>query len=53
MKKNIGTLLLAIGLIAWGLVTLIPALSELDLIIAIFAIATGIFIIPETGRSTG
>ena len=43
--KNIGMLLLAIWLIAWGLVTLIPALSGLSLVLAILAIAAGIFIL--------
>jgi len=43
--KNIGMLLLAIWLIAWGLVTLIPALSGLVLVLAILAIAAGIFIL--------
>ena len=41
--KNIGMLLLAIWLIAWGLSALIPALSGLAL--AILAIAAGIFIL--------
>jgi hypothetical protein len=43
--RNIGMLLLAIWLIAWGLVKLIPALSGLDLVLAILAIAAGIFIL--------
>jgi hypothetical protein len=43
--KNIGMLLLAIWLIVWGLVTLIPALSGLGLVLAILAIAAGIFIL--------
>jgi len=38
-------LLLAIWLIAWGLVALLPALSGLYLILAILAIAAGIFIL--------
>ena len=38
-------LLLAIWLIAWGLVTLIPALSGLSLVLALLAIAAGIFIL--------
>jgi hypothetical protein len=38
-------LLLAIFLIAWGLFQLIPALSSLGLILAILAIAAGIFIL--------
>lgn len=43
--KNIGMLLLAILLIAWGLVTLIPALGSLHPVLAILAIAAGIFIL--------
>ena len=45
--KNIGMILLAIFLIAWGLVALIPALGGLGLILAILAIAAGIFILLE------
>ena len=44
LTKNIGMLLLATWLIAWGLVTLIPELSGLELMLAVFAIAAGIFI---------
>jgi hypothetical protein len=44
-KKNIGMLLLAIFLIAYGLFALIPALSGLSLVLAILAIAAGIFIL--------
>lgn len=43
--NNIGMLLLAIWLIAWGLITLIPALSGAGLVLAILAIASGIFIL--------
>jgi hypothetical protein len=43
--KNIGMLLLAIWLIAWGLVWLIPALGGLGVVWALLAIAAGIFII--------
>jgi hypothetical protein len=43
--RNIGMLLLAIWLIAWGLFQLIPALSGLGLLLAILAIAAGIFIL--------
>ena len=43
--RNIGMILLAIFLIAWGLVALIPALGGLGLILAILAIAAGIFIL--------
>jgi hypothetical protein len=44
-KKNIGMLLLAIWLIAWGLAALIPALSGFSVVLAILAIAAGIFIL--------
>ena len=43
--RNIGMLLLAIFLIAWGLTALIPALSGLGPVLAILAIAAGIFIL--------
>ncbi len=43
--KNIGMLLLAIWLIAWGLVTLIPALRGLSTGLSILAIAAGILIL--------
>jgi hypothetical protein len=42
---NIGFLLLGILLILWGLVQLIPALGGLGIILAILAIAAGIFIL--------
>jgi hypothetical protein len=45
--RNIGMLLLAIWLIAWGLFELIPALKGLGLVLAILAIAAGIFILLE------
>jgi hypothetical protein len=45
ITKNIGMLLLAIFLIAYGLFALIPALSGLVIILAILAIAAGIFIL--------
>jgi hypothetical protein len=38
-------ILLAIFLIAWGLITLIPSLSSLWVILAIVAIVAGIFIL--------
>ena len=44
-KRNIGMLLLAIWLIAWGVITLIPALGGLVLVLAVLAIAAGIFIL--------
>ena len=44
-NRNIGMLLLAIWLIAWGLVSLIPALSGLGVVLAILAIAAGVFIL--------
>ena len=43
--KNIGMLLLAIWLIAWGLFELIPALGGLSLVLALLAIAAGIFLL--------
>jgi hypothetical protein len=45
LTKNLGMLLLAIWLIAWGLMALIPALSGLSLILAILAIAAGVLIL--------
>lgn len=45
ITRNIGMLLLAILLIAWGLFQLIPALGGLGVILAILAIAAGIFIL--------
>lgn len=42
---NIGMLLLAIWLIAWGLFALIPGLGGLTIILALLAIAAGILII--------
>jgi len=43
--KNIGLLLLSIFLIAWGLIALVPSLSALSPILAILAIASGVFIL--------
>ena len=43
-NRNIGMLLLAILLIAWGFVTLL-GLGSLMVILAILAIAAGIFIL--------
>jgi hypothetical protein len=43
--KNIGMLLLAIWLILSGLATFIPALSSMGVILAILAIAAGVFIL--------
>ena len=43
--KNIGMLLLAIWLVLWGLTALIPALSGLGPVLAVLAIAAGIFIL--------
>jgi hypothetical protein len=45
ITKNIGMLLLAIFLIAYGLIALVPALGGLSLILAILAIAAGVFIL--------
>ena len=44
-NRKVGIFLLAVWLIAWGLVSLIPALSGLDVVLAILAIAAGIFIL--------
>ncbi len=44
ITKNIGMLLLAIFLIAWGLVQLL-GIGGLGVILAILAIAAGIFIL--------
>jgi hypothetical protein len=38
-------LLLAIWLIAWGLIALIPALGGLSVVLALLAIAAGVFIL--------
>jgi hypothetical protein len=43
--KNIGMLLLAIWLIVSGLAAFIPALGGLGVVLAILAIAAGIFIL--------
>jgi hypothetical protein len=43
--RNIGMLLLAVWLIAWGLVALVPAFSGLGMVLAFLAIAAGIFIL--------
>jgi hypothetical protein len=48
LTKNIGMLLLAIWLIAYGLIALVPAISAITgigLVMAILAIAAGIFIL--------
>lgn len=45
LTKSIGMLLLSIFLIAFGLFALIPALKGLDVVLAILAIAAGIFIL--------
>jgi hypothetical protein len=44
LTRNIGMILLAILLIAWGLITLL-GISGLGVILAIIAIAAGIFIL--------
>jgi hypothetical protein len=43
--KNIGMLLLAIFLIVWGLIALVPSLGALSPVLAILAIAAGVFIL--------
>ena len=45
ITRNIGMLLLSIWLIVSGLVAFVPALSGLGLILAILAIAAGVFIL--------
>ncbi len=45
ITRNIGMLLLAIWLILTGLATFIPFLGGLGVILAILAIAAGIFIL--------
>ena len=45
ITKNIGMLLLAIFLIIWGLIALVPSLSALSPVMAILAIAAGVFIL--------
>ena len=43
--KSIGMLLLAIFLIAYGLFALIPSLGSLSVVLAILAIAAGVFVL--------
>jgi hypothetical protein len=43
--RNIGMLLLAIFLILYGLIALVPSLGVLSPIMAILAIAAGVFIL--------
>jgi hypothetical protein len=43
--RNIGMLLLAIWLILTGLIAFIPAISGLGIVLAILAIAAGVFIL--------
>jgi len=45
ITKNIGMLLLSIWLILTGLATFIPAIGGLGMVLAILAIAAGIFIL--------
>jgi hypothetical protein len=45
ITKNIGMLLLAIWLIISGLASLVPAFAGLGVILAILAIAAGVFIL--------
>lgn len=47
VTKNLGMLLLAIWLILWGLSALIPSLSGVGVILAILAIAAGVFILMD------
>lgn len=43
--RNIGMILLAVFLILWGLVQLIPAFGGLGILLAILAIVAGVFIL--------
>ena len=45
ITKNIGFLLLAIWLILYGLAAFIPAIAGLGMVLAILAIAAGVFIL--------
>ena len=45
ITNNIGMLLLAIWLILTGLAAFVPALSGLGVVLAILAIAAGVFIL--------
>jgi hypothetical protein len=45
ITKNIGFLLLAIWLILYGLTSFVPAIAGLGLVLAIIAIAAGVFIL--------
>lgn len=44
-NHNIGMLLLAIWLILWGLVALIPGLGGLGVVLDILAVVAGVFIL--------
>jgi hypothetical protein len=44
-NRNIGMVLLAVWLILWGLVSLVPALSGLSIVLYILAVAAGVFIL--------
>lgn len=48
MIKNIGLIMLAVFLILWGLMQIIPAIGVIGIFLAIFAIITGIVLL--TGR---
>ncbi len=43
--RNTGMLLLALFLILWGLVALIPTLGGLSIVVAILALAAGVLIL--------
>jgi hypothetical protein len=45
ITKNIGFLLLAIWLILTGLAAFVPAIAGLGIILAVLAIAAGVFIL--------
>ena len=45
ITKNTGMLLLAIWLILMGLASFVPAIGQLGVVLAILAIAAGVFIL--------
>jgi len=47
ITRNTGMLLLAIWLILMGLASIVPAIGQLGVVLAILAIAAGIFILMD------
>ena len=45
LTKSIGSILLAIWLILWGLMAVVPSLSLPAIFMAVLAIAAGVFIL--------